>query len=734
MHKTEVLLELARRLQHIATEGFHRYLLVLAGSRDWGRTTAEALLADLSCDQPLWVGESVPADIPHLMNTQASALLGAETGVLVYDSFSGFDADAFGALTGTLRGGGLLILLTPSLSKWSGFADPEHARMAVAGCPSSQVTGRFLGRLAKQISSDPSVICIEQGGEIPAPPDLKPVFHPSKPADSECRTSDQMQAVEAVVHVVTGHRRRPVVLISDRGRGKSAALGIAAARLLRLGRRSILVTAPRQRSTTTLFEQASRLLPEAQTSKGSLHLGESRLSYSAPDHLLRHPQPADLLLVDEAAAIPTPMLEGLLDHYPRIAFATTIHGYEGTGRGFALRFRRVLDQRFPQWREIRLETPIRWAPDDPLERWLFRALALDAAPAPDDLISAARSDLCSCETLERDDLAEDEQDLTDLFGLLVLAHYRTTPFDLRQLLDGPNLNLFVLRYQGRIVATALVATEGGFDPATAHAIWAGYRRPRGHLLAQALAAHVGLESGACLRGARIMRIAVHPALQRRGLGSRLVEEIRQHTRASGLDYLGTSFGATPELLGFWRGNRLQPLRIGLRRGASSGAQSVILLHPFTQAGEQLFHSARERFHRQLPRLLADPLNSLDAGLACALLAHPPPGLSPPLTAQDWLDLIGFAFAQRGYETSLPPIETLILRALANSTLEANQAELLAMKVLQNQSWQACSEKFNLTGRAEVEAELREIIGGLVMRYADVATREIALRIQAEGPA
>ena len=80
-----------------------------------------------------------------------------------------------------------------------------------------------------------------------------------------------------------------------------------------------------------------------------------------------------------------------------------------------------------------------------------------------------------------------ENDLRDLFGLLVLAHYRTTPFDLRQLLDGPNLDLFVLRYRGRILATALVAREGGFDTQMAHAIWSGDRRPRGHLLAQSLA-------------------------------------------------------------------------------------------------------------------------------------------------------------------------------------------------------------------------------------------------------
>jgi len=706
---------------------------VLSGNPAWCRDTAFELLQGLDNTSPLWVGRSDAPDKSRLCNAQVAGLLGRETDLLVYDAHSGFDADAFGILCGTLRGGGVLILLTPTLDDWSAYADPEHSRIAVAGVAPAAVTGRFLGRLARLLRDDPWVCLLTPETPPPPPPPGRANVHRSQPPDPICRTRDQRSAVEAVLHVVSGHRHRPLVLLSDRGRGKSSALGIAAASLLQQGERQILVTAPAQQATGALFEQAARLLPEANTGKGSLHLASSHLTYVAPDLLLQQPRPADLLLVDEAAAIPTPLLAGLLEHYPRIAFATTVHGYEGTGQGFALRFRGILDRQTPQWRELHLQTPIRWAPDDPLEIWLFRALALNANPVAVDLLGEPTPKSCRFEELDRTRLAESEQDLDDLFGLLVLAHYRTTPFDLRHLLDGPNLKVFVLRSRGRILATLLLALEGGFDAATAQAIWAGYRRPRGHLLAQSLAAHLGLTEGACLQVGRIIRIAVHPDLQRRGLGSRLLAQCLDYARKTGLDCLGTSFGATLELLYFWQTHGLLPVRVGLRRGASSGTRSVLLLKPLSPAGEGLFQQARGRFQRQLPSLLRDPLRDMETDLAAWLLCQC--GADPVLDLDpaDWRDLIGFAFARRGYESTLPALEALSLRALVDGRVRADRARLLILRVLQHRDWSKCAGQLQLSGRSAVEAALRQITGELVLSYADAENRSLALRIQADRP-
>ena len=487
----------------------------------------------------------------------------------------------------------------------------------------------------------------------------------------------------------------------DRGRGKSAAFGIAAAQLIKAGRDNILLTGPGQASVAAVIEHARALVPER----------IEALRFVAPDELVRNPQPADLLLVDEAAAIPAPLLETLLKRYSRIAFATTVHGYEGTGRGFALRFSRLLDLHSNNWKTIRLETPVRWAEDDPLEKLVFRMLALDASAAPDAALCNAGLDDVRIECPDREDLAQDEQTLSELFGLLVQAHYRTRPMDLRHLLDGPNLSVYVLRLNGHVAATALVADEGGFDAETAQAVRAGRSRPRGHLLPEALAAHLGLEQAPQLRCVRIMRIAVHPAVQRRGLGQRLVEHITTQARQTQRDYIGSSFGATPELLDFWHAAGWSPVRLSVQRGASSGTHSVIMLKPLGEAGDVLAEQAGERFLAQFPHQLSDSLRDLDATLVARLMRYAQAPVAAPDSA-DWHDIEAVAREQRQPEGAIGALWRLACHALSDAQgtrLQNDDLELLVMRVLQKRSWQACARRLDVPGHAQALLLLRAAV-------------------------
>jgi tRNA(Met) cytidine acetyltransferase len=685
----------------------HRLALVLTGDRDTSLQSARQLVDALLLHETCWFSDTAPPAARAVQGAAALHLLGREIDALVFDAWAGFDPDAFGALSGCIRAGGLLAVLAPALADWPAYADPQHRRITVAPYSAQQVSGRFLQRLARLIEDDHSLLLCENGRVLRYPRQASAAPPPDAPRQGPCRTADQQRAVEALLRVANGHRRRPVVLVSDRGRGKSAAFGIAAAELIRQGRQRLLVTAPRPEAVDAVLAHAEREYAGAR----------DRVRFVAPDELAQQRLAADLLMVDEAAAIPAPLLERLLQHYPRIAFATTVHGYEGTGRGFTLRFSQQLDRLSNSWKSLQLSTPIRWAQDDPVERLVFRLLALDAEPAERERFSRCeRSADFELHKLDRDALAADDRSLAEVFGLLVQAHYRTRPLDLRHLLDGPNLSVYVLRGAGHVAATALVAAEGGFDADTARAIWAGRTRPHGHMLPETLAAHQGLREAPLLRGGRIMRIAVHPALQRRGLGSRLVEQIGVELRNAGYDYIGASFGATPELLDFWFRPGWLPVRLSIRKGASSGTHSAVFLHGFSAAGTALLEQARARYFAQFPHQLADSLDALDPALVVGLLRQGA-AYAPELDIADRSDILAFAREQRLVEVMIGSLWRFVLRELMQGTapgrLDAAELNLLVTRVLQRRSWTDCAAAAGCSGRPQALRSLRIAVGKLI---------------------
>ena len=694
-----------------------RCCIVISGTRQWCHHIALQCLGSVS-REVLWIGTDAPGGIAASPAARVLQLLGGEISSLVFDAHSGFDPDAFGAVSGMIVAGGRLLLLTPPLSEWPDFNDPEYARITVYPYAPADIRGRFLRRLAGILQSDPEVIHCEEARPLPEQVAVFEEFPVACAAGDTPLNLEQSQAVAAVVRVVEGHRRRPLMLTADRGRGKSAAFGIAAARLLQRGCQRILVTAPGADAVSTLFEHAGRLLPTARHSRLALHNGDASIRFHAVDALIRNSPPADLLLVDEAAGIPTPLLQGLLERYARIAFASTVHGYEGTGRGFELRFRDILDRQCPGWRALELHTPIRWSPDDPLERLTYRLLLLGANAA--SIVPPADMGLTNCQyqCLDRDALANDEATLSELFGLLVLAHYRTRPYDLRQLLDGPNLSVHVLRHDGHIIATALLAEEGGIDTGLENAIFSGRRRLRGHLIPQSLSAHAGFAGAIALQGVRIMRIAVHPLWQRRGLGRYLLQCLEDAARQEGRDWIGACFGATPGLMPYWRQAGFVPLRLGMHREASSGEHAVLVLKGLSAAGAGLEERALPVFVETFWDQLSDPLCLLEPGIVASLLPPIPPATGT-LSERERRVLQGFAGGNRGYEDCMTPIlrlTRLTLNEVTATRLEPRQRDLLIARVLQRRDWSECARLLDVPGRRHCLGLLREAVACLLRRY------------------
>ncbi len=706
----------AQALSELATvskTNRHRSGLILTGSEAWCLDAARDIYSGSDMGSArLWIGTHPMTGFDAVAAKKAHQVLGQTYDVVVFNGRSGFDVDALGAVSGTIRGGGQLCLLMPSFAHWSTYADPVRTRFTAFGYSETDIKPRWFSHLQRSIAESTGVLMLDQTGVVRGrlPRLQREPETDTELNDADCVTSDQVDAVEAVIRAATGQRRKPAILISDRGRGKSAALGIAAARLLRQGRGRIVVTGPQRETVTTLLDHAARLLPEARQSKNRLRWCNSSIEFLAPDRISDRTADDTMVMIDEAAAIPLPLLTAVVKNSSRLALATTVHGYEGTGRGFELRFGPLLSSQMRGERRVTLITPVRWAAGDPLERFIFRALMLDAgattsADRPIDPTHGFHT-----ERLDRHALVQNRNRLDQLFGLLVASHYRTRPSDLRYLLDAPGVSVYGVCCQSAIVGAALVVREGGLAADLARDVIRGRRRPRGHLLPVSIGTHLGIETAPQLTYQRIVRIAVRPELRRQGLGSRLINCIAKDAHQTGHDCLGVSFAADLELVDFWSKAAMQPIRLGVTQGKSSGANALLMLTGLTTAGEYLTRRAAHLFSRRLPDQLADPLRKADPSLVLCLLNKGLKAKSPD--PDELLTASAFAAGQRGYAECVAELVTVSYHLLTDQLAgpqDKTGALCLVLKVLQKRSWADCAAVLGLAGRNDVTALLQRTI-------------------------
>jgi len=624
----------------------------------------------------LWVGEQAPEGLVSAQPRQVRRCLGRECAVLVFDAHAGFHVDAFAAAMGTLRGGGELLLLLPDWQTWDQL-DPVREKFASYPLTQTEVGTRFLARL-RRLFDAADCVSVEQEGAR-----LEPfsVQGPLLSRKDFVLSNGQQAVVAAVERVAHGHARRPLILTADRGRGKSTALGFALAGLLREREIKVVLTAPGLDSVQAVFDALQRELPHGQLHAGCFTYQRGAVEFRDADEQLLSPTDCELLVVDEAAAIALPILEQLLSKHNRVVFSSTVHGYEGSGRGFSLRFSRVLDRLCPQRKYLSLEEPVRWQQGDPLEALVNEAALLNA-----ELDECVDEPAVRYQWLSQVELAANEVLLRNLFALLVSAHYQTRPSDLRQLLDAPLLRILVARRGEALLGVALAVEEGGFDVTLAQDVCAGERRPRGHMLVQSLAAHAGLCDAPVLRLMRIMRVAVADVWRGQGIGSALVSKVIDAARDQAFDLFGTAYGVDAPLLRFWRRAGLRVLRLGHRRDHASGTHSVQMALGLNAAGMSLVSGGEARFQQQFPWRLAREFRQLPADVVIALMQGRD-CRDLPLSPSDMADVEAFALSFRGFDDALPALWRWLCHELSTENMVAGDADdsLLIAAVLQNRA-------------------------------------------------
>lgn len=341
--------------------------------------------------------------------------------------------------------------------------------------------------------------------------------------------------------------RPPTSLTAGRGRGKSAAMGLSVAAAVAFGYVNIFVTSPHPENLVTFFEFVFKGLDsleyqehndyttirstEADHKKAVVKINIHRnnrqtIQYISPgDH--HKLNVADLLIIDEAAAIPLPLVKKMLGNH-LIFMASTINGYEGTGRSLSLKLIAQIQKEKNAPAPIKLEESIRYREGDEIEKWLNTLLCLDATTVHDVNSGCPTPDACELYYIDRDALFSyhkaAESFLHRLVSIYVASHYKNSPNDLQLMSDAPGHHLFCLLgpvtrtdQLPEILVVLQVCLEGNINSGKVKDSLGRGRKPDGDLIPWNITEQYGYTDEfnfADCRGVRIVRVATHPNYQR----------------------------------------------------------------------------------------------------------------------------------------------------------------------------------------------------------------------------
>ncbi|KAL0578886.1 N-acetyltransferase 10 [Marasmius crinis-equi] len=573
-------------------------------------------------------------DIRYTYYKESHKILGHTYGMLVLQDFEAITPNLLARTIETVQGGGLVVLLLKTMSSlrqlYSMTMD-VHSRYRTSA--HNSVTARFNERFILSLGSCPD--CLFLDDELNVLPiskgkDIVP-YEPSASTSSSkedtelkelrdslsdtpvagpliqlAKTTSQAQAVLTFIDSISSKTLSSTcTLTSARGRGKSAALGLGIAAAVAHGYANIFVTSPTPENLQTAFEFIFKGFDALGYEE---HLDYDILQTTNPEwgkaivrvnifkshrQTIQYIQPqdahvlgqAELVVIDEAAAIPLPLVRELMGPY-LVFLASTINGYEGTGRSLSLKLIKQLREEASatvgkdvagtkekedsvvtakskatsetvyksgpkasrSLHEIKLTTPIRYSDGDKIESWLNTLLCLDAT-LPSSSSSTLRAGCphpssCTLYRVNRDTLFSfhpaSEAFLQRMMALYVASHYKNQPNDLQLMSDAPAHELYVLlppldedqdNAKTAVLPTPLaviqVALEGRISK---DAIMDGLSRglrAGGDMIPWLVAQQYQEGRFAELSGARVVRVAVDPEMSSMGYGSRALQALNE---------------------------------------------------------------------------------------------------------------------------------------------------------------------------------------------------------------
>ncbi|XP_045175283.1 RNA cytidine acetyltransferase-like [Mercenaria mercenaria] len=664
-------------------------------------------------------------DIRYCYYAETHKILGNTYGMCILQDFEAMTPNLLARTIETVEGGGIITVLLNSMNSLKQlYAMTMDVHLRYRTEAHQDVVGRFNERFILSLASCKNCMVIDDQFNLlplsshvlsiqPVPAksledsissaeqelrDLKDSLQDTQPVGALvkcCKTLDQAKALLKFVEAISEKTlRSTVAMTAARGRGKSAALGIAIATAVGFGYSNIFVTSPSPENLKTLFEFIFKGFDALEYQE---HLDYEIIQSTNPDfnkaivrvNIFRehrqtvqyiHPSDshklgqAELVCIDEAAAIPLPLVKNLLGPY-LVFMSSTINGYEGTGRSLSLKLIQQLRQQSSTYggvtselkktvamatksegtssssgrilQEVVLNESIRYADNDPVEKWLNDLLCLNATDVPRILSGCPLPELCELYYVNRDTLFSyhkaSESFLHRIMGLYVSSHYKNTPNDLQLLSDAPAHHIFVLlgpvdpnqSTLPEVLCVLQVCLEGEISKSSIMNSLSRGKRASGDLIPWTVSQQFQDHDFPSLSGARIVRIATHPDYQGMGYGRRamnlleqyylgkiqsiseanleenteaenmddedagLLEErvvARKHLppllmklnerKAEHLDYIGVSYGMTSDLLRFWKKCGFVPVYLRQTANELTGEHSCIMLKSLSADPEE----------------------------------------------------------------------------------------------------------------------------------------------------